>query len=250
MLREGNILKPVYRKRESLFDLLYPRNCIHCNRLVPDASTLRYLCSSCFLDVEIFKPPCCQICGFPFYGMVVGDRVCPHCKDLNPKFKRGYTAFHLRGPMRDLVHALKYQRGFYAIQDLITVLLMSPGIRELLVDAVLVPVPLHPWRQFRRSYNQSLLLAKRLVQEVPGARLENILQRVRWTGSQTRLSRERRQRNMRASFELKKGFSVNPNNHYVVLDDVFTTGSTLNACCAVLRQGFATNLDILAFGHG
>jgi ComF family protein len=250
MLREGNILKLVYRKRESLFDLLYPRNCIHCNRLVPDASPLRYLCSSCFLDVEIFKPPCCQICGFPFYGMVVGDRVCPHCKDLNPKFKRGYTAFHLRGPMRDLVHALKYQRGFYAIQDLITVLLMSPGIRELLVDAVLVPVPLHPWRQFRRSYNQSLLLAKRLVQEVPGARLENILQRVRWTGSQTRLSRERRQRNMRASFELKKGFSVNPNNHYVVLDDVFTTGSTLNACCAVLRQGFATNLDILAFGHG
>jgi competence protein ComFC len=250
MFREGNILKNIYRLRESLLDLLYPRDCIQCGGVVPDSAPLRYLCSSCFLDVEIFKPPCCKVCGFPFYGIVVGARTCPHCKDLNPKFERGHTAFHLDGPMRELVHALKYQRGFYAIQDLIAVLLMAPGIRELLVDAVLVPVPLHPWRLFRRSYNQSLLIAKRLVREVPGARVENLLQRVRWTGSQTRLSRHRRQRNMRGAFALKKGFSVNPNNHYVVLDDVFTTGSTLNACCVVLRRGAATNLDILALGHG
>ena len=152
--------------------------------------------------------------------------------------------------MRELVHTLKYQNGFFALKDLVSVALIAPGVREFLEGAVLVPVPLHPWRQFRRSYNQTRLIAEKLVPEVRDVRMEDLLRRVRWTGSQTRLSREKRRLNMRGAFALRKGRVVDASVRYVVLDDVFTTGSTLNACCETLRRAGAVNLDILALGHG
>ena len=250
MLAEGFLLNGFHRLREGFLDLLYPRDCLHCGQVISDNGPLRYLCSACFLDVEVFRPPCCQVCGFPFYGMVTGPRTCPHCIELKPKFGRGRTAFHLGGPMRELVHTLKYQNGFFALEDLVSIALMAPGVREFLEGAVLVPVPLHPWRQFRRSYNQTRLIAEKLVPEVRDVRMEDLLRRVRWTGSQTRLSREKRRLNMRGAFALRKGRVVNASVRYVVLDDVFTTGSTLNACCETLRRAGAVNLDILALGHG
>jgi len=209
-----------------------------------------HLCPGCLLDVEIFKPPCCSTCGFPFYGMLAGPRSCPHCKELRPKFNSGRTAYHLHGPMRALIHTLKYRAGSFALRDLVEVARMSPGMDEFLAGAVLVPVPLHPLRKWKRTFNQCELIAGELAQRVPNCRMQVLLQRKRWTGSQTRLSRQQRRRNMRDAFALKRGARVDPSLRYVVVDDVFTTGATLNACCATLRNCGVANLDILALGHG
>ena len=121
---------------------------------------------------------------------------------------------------------------------------------EFLAGAVLVPVPLHPLRKWKRTFNQCELIAGELAQRVPNCRMQVLLQRKRWTGSQTRLSRQQRRRNMRDAFALKRGARVDPSLRYVVVDDVFTTGATLNACCATLRNCGVANLDILALGHG
>jgi len=116
---------------------------------------------------------------------------------------------------------------------------------------VLVPVPLHPRKLHERHYNQSRLLAECAVAAVGGgARVEELLCRVVDTASQTHFDRAARQENLKNAFALAKGATINPAQRYVLVDDVFTTGSTLNACATVLRRGGALNLDVVTFGHG
>ena len=232
------------------FDLIFPRNCLHCGDIVPEQSKLLYLCPDCLREIELFKPPSCRTCGFPFYGIVVGSRSCPHCKELDPTYNMGRTICRLDGPMRGLVHALKYRAGSFVLRDIVDIALMAKGIEEFLNESILVPVPLHPIRQWKRTFNQCELIAEELAERVSSCKVQSLLRRIRWTGSQTLLSRDERCRNMQDAFDLKRGISLNPDSRYVVVDDVFTTGSTLNACCSVLRRFGATNLDILALGHG
>jgi competence protein ComFC len=95
------------------------------------------------------------------------------------------------------------------------------------------------------------LLAECAVQAVDGqARIEELLCRVVHTESQTHYDRAARQQNLKNAFALAPGATINPPQRYVLVDDVFTTGSTLNACAAVLRRGGARNLDVITFGHG
>lgn len=126
-----------------------------------------------------------------------------------------------------------------------------PGYADYLSGAILVPVPLHPRKQRERGYNQSLLLAESAVQVVEGqAIVEQLLCRVIDTRSQTLFDRSDRQSNLKNAFAMAPGAVITPGQHYLLIDDVFTTGSTLNACAAVLRRAGALNLDVVTFGHG
>ncbi len=235
---------------QQFLDALYPRNCLSCFTPLDSTATLRYLCNDCFQQVEVFNPPQCHRCGLPFYGTVTTSRDCPHCKELEPHFGNGQTTFRLRSPMRALIHALKYGKGHYALPDLVKVALQAPKTREFLEGAVLVPVPLHPWRQFKRTFNQSELLAKTLCKELDNTRVELLLKRTKWTSTQTLLTHQERQRNLKNVFAINTQTPIDPNQRYVVVDDVFTTGATLNSCCKTMRQAGATKLDIFALGHG
>jgi competence protein ComFC len=190
-------------------------------------------------------------CGYPYFGETEVNRLCPHCELLVPKFGEGKTVLLLQGPGRSLVHALKYHHGLQVLEDIAVIMASAPGYADYLRGAVLVPVPLHPEKLQKRRYNQSRLLAECAVQAVEGqARIEDLLRRVVNTESQTHYDRAARQRNLKNAFALAPGATINPAQRYVLVDDVFTTGSTLNACAAVLRRGGALSLDVVTFGHG
>jgi ComF family protein len=126
-----------------------------------------------------------------------------------------------------------------------------PGFADYLRGAVLVPVPLHPHKERARSYNQCRLLAECCAQAVDGqVEVRELLTRVIDTESQTRHDRETRRENLKNAFALAKGATINPALRYVLVDDVFTTGSTLNSCASVLRHAGALILDVVTFGHG
>jgi ComF family protein len=125
-----------------------------------------------------------------------------------------------------------------------------PEVVEHVRGAVLVPVPLHPARERWRGFNQSALLAKAFARELSVAGCAGLLERARNTATQTRLTREERLRNMRNAFALKAGAELRADLTYIVVDDVFTTGSTLNECCRVLRRSGAKTLKVLTFAHG
>jgi ComF family protein len=231
-------------------DVVFPPVCVHCRGLV-EGSGFRHLCATCAAQIPPVAPPCCTTCGHPFYGEVHGERLCPHCESLAPAFREGRTAVLLKGPARSLVHALKYRRALHVLDDMETLLRRTPGLAEFARGAVLVPVPLHPRKRRERGYNQSALLAERLARVAGGgARVGPLLRRTADTVSQTGFDRRTRRANLKNAFALARGADLSPAQHYVLVDDVFTTGSTLNSCALVLRRAGCLNLDVVTLGHG
>jgi ComF family protein len=231
-------------------DVLFPRSCVHCGGLVEEGS-YRHLCAACAGLLHIVQPPHCTTCGHPFFGEMAGNRACEHCETLEPRYGEGRTAILLQGPGRSLVHALKYHGGLHVLEDVAAIMRRTAGYADYVRGAVLVPVPLHPRKLRERRYNQSRLLAECCVQAADDqAEVRELLLRVTDTPTQTHFDRETRRENLKNAFALAPRATINPAERYILVDDVFTTGSTLNSCATVLRRGGAVRLDILTFGHG
>jgi ComF family protein len=211
----------------------------------------RHLCARCVAQVDWVSPPHCSTCGHPFYGVVGGERVCPHCDGLDSAFGEGRTAVLFKGPARSLVIELKYHRGLHVLADMEKIFRRAAHVCEFARGGVLVPVPLHPRKQRERGYNQAELLAAAVANVAGGgARVEHLLRRVTDTATQTAFDRKTRRANLKNAFALARGANLNPDLHYLLVDDVFTTGSTLNSCARALRRGGASNLGVITFGHG
>ncbi len=233
-----------------LAGVLFPPVCVHCRGLV-EAGPYAHVCAACTRLIEFVSAPHCTTCGHPFYGVVEGERMCPHCEGLMPAFREGRTAVLLKGPIRALVHELKYHRGLYVMEDVAALFRQIPGLLDWIRDAVLVPVPLHARKERERGYNQSQLLAECLARAAGGgARTVRLLQRTEDTPSQTYHNRKTRLDNLKNAFALAPGAAITPAQHYLLVDDVFTTGSTLNSCARVLRHAGCLNLDVITLGHG
>ena len=231
-------------------DVVFPRDCVHCGALV-EGSWLRHLCPVCTSLLHLVGEPHCETCGHPFAGEMEANFGCTHCTTLDPVFGEGRTAVLLRGPARSLVHALKYHAGLHVLEDMAAIAAAVPGFTDYLRGAWLVPVPLHPRKERERQYNQSQLLAEAFARATGGeARVVEALRRQVDTESQTHYDREQRRRNLKNAFALANGAPINPRERYVLVDDVFTTGSTLNACAAALRGGGGVSIDVVTFGHG
>jgi ComF family protein len=177
--------------------------------------------------------------------------MCPKCEGLDPAFREGRTAVLFKGPARALVIELKYHRGLHVLEDMAEIFRRATHVLELARGGVLVPVPLHPRKARERGYNQAMLLAETLARVAgAGTTVEPILRRVVDTETQTAFDRRTRMANLKNAFALANGAELNPSLHYLVVDDVFTTGSTLNSCARTLRRAGALNLDVITFGHG
>lgn len=231
-------------------DLAFPPGCVSCGRLVED-SGYRHLCAACGPKIDFVEAPACVTCGHPFYGEVEGERMCPHCEGMRPAYREGRTAVLFKGPARALVHELKYHHGLHVVEDIERVFRRSARVMTLIRKATLIPVPLHARKKRERGYNQSELLAAALVRASDGsAQIEPLLKRVVDTVSQTAFDRKTRRANLKNAFALTPGSLITPGHHYILVDDVFTTGSTLNSCAGVLRRAGCLNLDVVTFGHG
>ena len=232
-----------------VLEIFYPRSCLHCSDAVED-SDYQFLCNACSRELFLSKPPSCSTCGYPFFGMLAGPRICPHCTELDPLFEQGKTLFLAKGPARSIIHALKYQSGFYVLEDIKVMITKISSYKDYFDGAILVPVPLHPTKERERGFNQSLVIAKSLNDATMAKDLQNLLVRKVYTQTQTRLSRNARHQNVKNAFALASDAVVIPNQTYILVDDVITTGSTFNACAAALREAGAPQIKVATLGHG
>ena len=155
-----------------------------------------------------------------------------------------------KGPVKRMVDALKYEAALYVLEDIAPFMRKNSDMRDFLRGAVLVPVPLHPRKLRERGYNQSQYLAESFGEEVSGRGVANLLIRKKDTLSQTGFDLKARKENLKNAFALAPKMSIDLSLRYILVDDVFTTGSTLNACAAVLRRAGVVQLDVATLAHG
>lgn len=231
-------------------DLVFPPVCLACGGLCEDGP-LRHVCARCAPLIVRVREPFCFTCGHPFFGVVAGERQCPHCEGLHPVYREARTVTLFKGPARALVLELKYHQGTYAVEDLRTLIAASPAVLDYVRDAVLVPVPLHPRKLRERGYNQSRLIAEAFAQSAGGTTaVQELLERTLDGESQTAYDRQTRRKRMKNAFAPRNGAVITARQRYILVDDVFTTGSTLNACAFALRHAGGLNLDVVTFAHG
>lgn len=236
---------------QGLLDAVFPPTCVHCGALVEPGAGFSNVCADCVAALHFVKAPACECCGHPFFGVVHGERICPHCDGLDPAFNRGVSTLLFKGPARSLVLGLKYHRGVYLENDLEEIFRRSPRVLAFLGDAEVVPVPLHPRKLRERGYNQAEFIAKALLKAAGRSPLlRPVLERDVDTGTQTLLDKRSRLRNLRSAFRLAKACALDKGKRHVLVDDVFTTGATLNGCASVLRRAGVESIDVLTLAHG
>ena len=217
---------------QTVVNLCYPPFCVSC-RIALESG---WLCPACAQGAARIGSPFCRVCSRPYAGQISGEFCCPDCEMNPPAFECVITAFLATGVVRDLIHRFKYSGEFYlrnVLVDWLEEALEDPRLYNEPVDA-LVPVPLHPARIRERGYDQVQALAN-LLGRRSGHSVWCCLRRSRYTESQTRFSRVERLRNLHNAFDLRKGSGVVGKN-LLLVDDVLTTGSTLDECARVLRQ--------------
>jgi ComF family protein len=205
-----------------LSSLLFGGSCFLCRGAAPDV-----LCAACDADLPRLSAPLCPRCALA----APGGALCGRCLAEPPHYDATVAALAYAFPADVLIHALKF-RGELALAPLFAGILSQTISRSERIDLV-VPVPLSAQRLRGRGYNQSAEIARRLAQRAP---LELFLcERSRDTAAQTDLPWSERQRNVRGAFRCARGIS----GTVAVVDDVMTTGATLNEIALVLKRAGA-----------
>jgi ComF family protein len=154
------------------------------------------------------------------------------------------------GIARDIIHELKYKAGEHMLADIECMASDNREFLELISGAVLVPVPIH-WRKlFSRGYNQSELIAKVLCKISVGSVVKNLLIKKKHNRSQTELAPEARAKNVAGSFALRRSVDLPKHTKIVVVDDVMTTGATINECLKQLNGAGYHNLFVATLARG
>ncbi len=232
-------------------DVLFPRNCVITGNAVGANSPFQFISAKVSRQLIRVEPPFCSTCGYPYFGAVMAsDRSCPKCRELDPVYGQGRTVILVEGASRELVHFFKYEGARYLLRDFSILFQLCPGLNEYLKDARLVPVPLHPRKMRERGFNQSRALCELLLKQESSTELQDILVKTVDTPSQTLFTRKERVKNLRNVFRVRPNAHLQPDFRYVIVDDVFTTGSTLNSCAQTLKRAGIQRIDILTLGHG
>src|SRR5437764_3195432 len=220
----------------AIASLFYPPNCGVCGGAI---SNSEHLCSSCHDKAQRILPPFCAKCSEPFAGAIESEFTCANCAHRKLEFDAAISAYRSRSVVRFVILRFKYGRQLYLrhpIAGWIAEAMRDARLQNRMFDLI-VPVPLHPARLRERGFNQAHILATMLGHKI-GVPIFPVLQRIRYTTTQTVFDRIDRIENLHNAFRLRKKTTVRE-LRVLLVDDVLTTGSTLSECARVLREAGA-----------
>jgi len=237
-----------------LVDWLYPPRCRACAGRIHGRDA-EYFCASCWTQIQLVSHPLCTICGRPFPDGSGDDHTCGVCLARVPRFARAcawacYPREELEEhPLRQVVQRFKYGRKVSLGKPLGR--LLAVGCRDFIQGShfdLIIPVPLHPKRLRWRGFNQSGLLARQ-VSRAYGVPMDPfVLLRKKETLPQTQLSEEERRKNVRGAFALNPARSVDGKS-VLLVDDVYTSGATVNECSRTLLRAGAEEVTVLTLAR-
>ena len=241
------VLPPwLMRGAGTVLGLLLPRRCLACGATVESDGAL---CVECWPQIRFLGPPCCACCGLPFDYDQGAGAVCAGCAARPPVFDRARAVFAYDAASRGPILAFKHADRIDAAPAFVRMMIQAAG--DLLADdPLIVPVPLHRSRLLMRRYNQAAVLAGALARQTGLACVPDLLVRRRRTPSQGGLGAAARRRNVQGAFTVREGRDSGLRGRRVLLvDDVMTTGATVEACARPLLRAGALAVDVLTLAR-
>lgn len=225
----------------SILDWIYPPTCMACRAILPlNNNFLRdlWICHQCINLFEPITGPICKTCGAPVETEI---EKCASCYGKNLHFTSNRACFIYDEVIRDLMHNLKFRNKRYIAEGLGKIWANHVACyMSTITDAVLVPLPMHPDKQVERGFNQAEILSNALskVSSIP---TDNILERTEDTPPQSGLHPALRAENVQDAFVIRPNFHPERKN-YILIDDIYTTGSSLNECAKTLKNSGINNV--------
>ena len=226
---------------DALLSVVLAPHCAACGTLL-EHPTRGPVCEACWRSIRPLTPPLCDRCGDPlptWRSISVPLARCPRCRRTRREVDRARAIGAYDGALRAVIHALKYE-GRRSLSRPLAALMRLRGEEVLAGADFLVPVPLHASRRRERGFNQAADLARHL-----GLPVSRALIRVRPTHAQTGLPAAQRHRNVRQAFAVAPRSRTVAGGIVVLIDDVSTTGATLDACARVLKDAGACEVRAL-----
>ncbi|MEJ5348048.1 MAG: ComF family protein [Desulfosoma sp.] len=229
-------------------DVVFPPRCAACGKISED--THPFWCRSCLHQVTFLASPLCPLCGLPYTPSAeMPDHLCGECLQGHYRFDAARSVALYEGPVRRGILQLKFGARLHWAPALGRLLAQHAPTRALLDQCDLIlPVPMHLRRVQRRGFNQAALLARFAARVCSRPIKVNLLWRTRCTRPQTRLSRQDRLRNVRGAFRVVDEKAV-CGRKVVIVDDVFTTGTTLSECADALKDAEAAWVGAVTVGR-
>ncbi|MDE1900510.1 MAG: ComF family protein [Alphaproteobacteria bacterium] len=238
------MVNPAISLAARALDILLPPLCLRCDDPVGGTASL---CPACWGQIHFIATPFCACCGAVF-DIPVGDgMLCGHCLATPPRFTSARAAMLYDDASRALVLGFKHGDRTHGARALAVWMHRAGGDMLARADALL-PVPLHRWRLWGRRYNQSALLAQHIGDLAQKPVWVDVLRRIRATPSQGHRKRKERQDNVHNAFALAAGHDVT-GKILVLIDDVLTTGATVEECSRVLLKAGAREVHVLTLSR-
>jgi len=232
-----------------LVNLLLPVDCAQCRQPLAD-DPVPFFCRLCWENVKRLSEHVCPRCGQPFASTITltyaAGHVCAPCRLNPPAYTRAWALYPYEPPLQDAIRLFKYHGKVVLAKHL--GLLLEEGAGLLPPVDLLMPVPLHPDRLRDRGFNQALLLADCLNRRLRTPICYDNLVRCRPTKPQTELTRKARIKNLRRTFALLQPNQVK-DKRVLLVDDVMTTGTTVNECAKTLRKAGSGDVFVLTLAR-
>lgn len=229
-----------------LLNIIFPPQCLVCDGRV---ATHGAMCGACWQGVAFITDPMCDACGLPFEFDIGKNAMCADCLHTRPPYAHARAAFRYDEKSNRLITRFKYG-DHTQLAKIYGQWLTSAGKELLARSDLLIPVPLHYWRFVSRRFNQSAMLAGEISKKTGLLHLPNAIKRTRHTKQQTGLTKPQREENVKNAFTINKRYKqMVKGKNILLIDDVITTGSTIEQCTKALIKAGAAQVNVLTLAR-
>ncbi len=247
---KGKLADKVSRGFRKILDFVFPQNCISCDGKITAAD--RCLCAPCREDIGFIRQPYCFQCGVPAdlsYDYPHEEFLCGDCRQNSFRFDRARSLGFFDTVLRTMIHAFKYRKQMGVLSEINFLLEKYFSEHPDFCQGFTVsPVPLHFNRMKERGFDQAFLIARQAARILKLPLEGGLLKRVKATRPQVNITRKERARNVKGAFEVSRPELVAGKN-ILLVDDVFTTGATVNEATKVLKKEGVGEVHVFTVGR-